>query len=127
MSMRLHPPWRARGVVCGASRRRLYARRTAPMKIQPLGDRVVVEREEAKSTTAGGIVLPDTAKDKPQKGKIVAVGDGRITKDGKRRELQVKVGDSVIFTSYAGDEFKLSGEQKVLLMREDDILAVVEG
>ena len=97
------------------------------MKIQPLGDRVVVEREEAKSTTAGGIVLPDTAKDKPQKGKVVAVGDGRITKDGKRRELQVKIGDSVIFTSYAGDEFKLDGDKKVLLMREDDILAVVEG
>jgi len=97
------------------------------MKIQPLGDRVVVEREEAKGTTAGGIVLPDTAKDKPQKGKVVAVGDGRITKDGKRRALQVKAGDSVIFTSYAGDEFKLDGDKKVLLMREDDILAVVEG
>ena len=86
------------------------------MKFQPLGDRVVVEREEAKSTTAGGIVLPDTAKDKPQKGKVLAIGDGRITKDGKRRPLQVKVGDSVLFTSYAGEEFKLS-EKKVLLMR----------
>ena len=64
------------------------------MNLKPLGDRVVVEREEAKDTTAGGIVLPDTAKDKPQKGKVVAVGDGRITKDGKRRELQVKVGDA---------------------------------
>lgn len=98
-----------------------------PMKIQPLGDRVVVEREEAKQTTAGGIVLPDTAKDRPQKGKVLAVGEGRTTKDGKRRELQVKVGDSVLFTSYAGDEFKVEGEKKVLLMREDDILAVVEG
>ncbi len=96
------------------------------MKLKPLGDRVVVEREEAKTTTAGGIVLPDTAKDKPQKGKVMAIGDGRITKDGTRRALQVKVGDSVIFTSYAGDEFKVDGE-KVLLMREDDILAVVEG
>lgn len=96
------------------------------MKLKPLGDRVVVEREEAKSTTAGGIVLPDTAKDKPQKGKVMAIGDGRITKDGTRRPLQVKIGDSVIFTSYAGDEFKVDGE-KVLLMREDDILAVVEG
>ncbi len=96
------------------------------MKVQPLGDRVVVEREEAKSTTAGGIVLPDTAKDKPQKGKVVAVGDGRVTKDGKKRALQVKVGDSVLFTSYAGDEFKLDGEKKVLLMREDDILAVID-
>jgi chaperonin GroES len=97
------------------------------MKIQPLGDRVVVEREEAKGTTAGGIVLPDTAKDKPQKGKVVAVGDGRVAKDGKRRPLQIKAGDTVIFTSYAGDEFKLDGDKKVLLMREDDILAVVEG
>jgi chaperonin GroES len=97
------------------------------MKVQPLGDRVVVEREEAKDKTAGGIVLPDTAKDKPQRGKVVAVGDGRLTKDGKRRPLQVKVGDHVLFTSYAGDEFKLNGEKKVLLMREDDILAVIEG
>jgi chaperonin GroES len=94
------------------------------MNLKPLGDRVVVEREEAKETTSGGIVLPDTAKDKPQKGKVVAVGDGRITKDGKRRELQVKVGDVVLFTSYAGEEFK-TGEKKVLLMREDDILAVL--
>jgi chaperonin GroES len=95
------------------------------MNLKPLGDRVVVEREEAKSTTAGGIVLPDTAKDKPQKGKVLAVGEGRITKDGKRKELQVKVGDNVLFTSYAGDEFKLEGDKKVLLMREDDILAVL--
>ena len=96
------------------------------MNLQPLVDRVVVEREEAKQTTAGGIVLPDTAKDKPQKGKVLAIGDGRLTKDGKRRPLQVKVGDAVLFTSYAGDEFKLDGEKKVLLMREDDILAVVD-
>ena len=94
------------------------------MTLKPLGDRVVVEREEAKETTAGGIVLPDTAKDKPQKGKVIAVGDGRITKDGKRRELQVQVGDQVLFTSYAGEEFKID-DKKVLLMREDDILAVL--
>jgi chaperonin GroES len=96
------------------------------MNLKPLGDRVVVEREEAKDRTPGGIVLPETAKDKPQKGKVLAVGDGRITKDGKRRELQVKVGDQVLFTSYAGDEFKILGDQKVLLMREDDILAVID-
>jgi chaperonin GroES len=96
------------------------------MKLKPLGDRVVVEREEAKEKTAGGIVLPDTAKDKPQKGKVLAVGDGRVTKDGKRRELQVKVGEHVLFTSYAGDEFKLEGDKKVLLMREEDILAVID-
>ena len=95
------------------------------MNLKPLGDRVVVEREEAKDTTAGGIVLPDTAKDKPQKGKVLAVGDGRVTKDGKRRDLQVKVGDDVLFTSYAGEEFKMTGGEKVLLMREDDILAVL--
>jgi chaperonin GroES len=96
------------------------------MKLQPLGDRVVIEREEAQEKTAGGIVLPDTAKDKPQQGKVVAVGDGRVTKDGKRRPLQVKAGDKVLFTSYAGDEFKIDGDKKVLLMREDDILAVIE-
>lgn len=96
------------------------------MKVQPLGDRVVVEREKASDTTAGGIVLPDTAKDRPQKGKVIAVGNGRVAKDGKRRPLQVKVGDHVLFTSYAGDEFKLSGDNKVFLMREDDILAVIE-
>jgi chaperonin GroES len=96
------------------------------MNLKPLGDRVVVEREEAQEKTAGGIVLPDTAKDKPQKGKVLAVGEGRLTKDGKRRDLQVKVGDNVLFTSYAGDEFKLEGDKKVLLMREDDILAVID-
>jgi chaperonin GroES len=97
------------------------------MNVKPLGDRVVIEREEAQEKTAGGIVLPDTAKDKPQRGKVLAVGEGRVTKDGKRRELQVKIGDKVLFTSYAGDEFRLNGDRKVLLMREDDILAVVEG
>jgi chaperonin GroES len=97
------------------------------MNLKPLGDRVVVEREEAGSKTAGGIVLPDTAKDKPQKGKVLAIGDGRLTKDGKRRPLQVKVGDQVLFSTYAGDEIKTLGDKKVLLMREDDILAVIEG
>ncbi len=97
------------------------------MNIQPLGNRVVVEREEAKQTTAGGIHLPDTARDKPQKGKILAIGDGHTTKDGTKRPLSVKVGDQVIFTSYAGDEFTIDGAKKVLLMREDDILGVVEG
>jgi chaperonin GroES len=96
------------------------------MNLKPLGDRVVVERETAKDKTAGGIVLPDTAKDKPQKGKVLAVGEGRLTKDGKRRALQVKVGDHVLFGMYAGDEVPLDAEKKVLLMREDDILAVID-
>ena len=96
------------------------------MNVQPLGDRVLVERDKASEKTAGGIVLPDTAKDKPQQGKVLAVGEGRVTKDGKRKPLQVKVGDAVLFTSYAGEEFKIEGDKKVLLMREDDILAVID-
>lgn len=96
-------------------------------KLRPLGDRVVVKPTPREEMTKSGIVLPDTAKDKPQQGKVVAVGEGRVTKDGKRRPLQVKVGDKVLFTSYAPEEIRVEGDQKVLLMREDDILAVVEG
>jgi chaperonin GroES len=95
------------------------------MKIQPIGDRVLVEREESEEKTAGGIVLPDTAKEKPQFGKVLAVGDGRVTKDGKKTPLQVKVGDKVCFTSWAGDEFKSEKGEKLLLMREEDILCVL--
>lgn len=95
------------------------------MNLKPLGDRLVVERQEAGEKTKGGIILPDTAKEKPQIGKVIAVGDGRVLKDGKRKELQVKKGDRVLFTSYAGDEFKLEGDT-VLLMREEDVLAVLE-
>jgi len=94
------------------------------VNLQPLGDRLVVEREESEQVTAGGIVLPDTAKDKPTRGTIVAVGDGRVLKDGNRAPLQVKVGDRVLFSSYAGDLFKL-GDRELLLMREEDILAVM--
>jgi len=95
------------------------------MKLIPLGDRVIVERLEAEGMTAGGIVLPDSAKDKPQQGKVVAVGDGRLLDDGTRKALQVKKGDTIIFTSYAGDEFKADGGE-LLIMREEDILAVVD-
>jgi chaperonin GroES len=98
---------------------------TGNIKLQPLGDRVVLEREESESITAGGIVLPDTAKDKPARGKIIAVGDGRIMKDGSRSPLQVKAGNRVLFSSYAGDTFKL-GDRELLLMREEDILAIIE-
>jgi chaperonin GroES len=93
-------------------------------KLQPLADRVVVEREESESVTAGGIVLPDSAKDKPARGKIVSVGDGRLMKDGSRTPLQVKVGDRVLFSSYAGEGFKV-GTRELLLMREEDILAII--
>ena len=95
------------------------------MKVRPLGDRIVVRRHEAEEKTAGGIVLPDTAKNKPQKGKVLAVGAGKMLKDGTRRGLQVKVGDTVLFTSWAGDEYK-DKEGQLLLMREEDILAVMD-
>jgi len=95
------------------------------IKLQPLGDRVVVEREDAETTTAGGIVLPDSAQDKPARGVIVSVGDGRLLDDGTRSTLQVKKGDRVIFSSYSGENFKV-GDDELLLMREDEILAIIE-
>jgi chaperonin GroES len=95
------------------------------VKIEPLGDRVVIERESSEAVTAGGIVLPDTAKDKPTRGKVVSVGNGRLLDDGTRAKPQVKAGDRVLFTSYAGEQFKL-GERELLLMREEDILAILE-
>lgn len=95
------------------------------IKLQPLGDRVVVERETSEEKTSGGILLPDSAKDKPARGVIVSTGEGRLLDDGTRSALQVKPGDRVIFSSYAGETFKV-GEQELLLMREDDILAIIE-
>ncbi len=91
-------------------------------KLVPLHDRVVLKRDEAEGKTAGGIVLPDTAKDKPQKGTVVSVGEGSITRDGKRHPLTLKPGDRVIFSSYAGDEIHV-GDEKYLLLRESDVLA----
>jgi chaperonin GroES len=96
------------------------------MKVKPLGDRIVVRRNEAEDRTAGGIVLPDSAKNKPQKGKILAVGSGRMLKDGTRKGLQVKVGDIVLFTAWAGDEYKEAKGENILIMREEDVLAVVD-
>lgn len=94
-------------------------------KLQPLGDRVVVIRDESLDTTAGGIVLPDSAQDKPARGKIVSLGDGKLLSDGSRGEFQVKKGDRVLFSSYAGESLTID-DQEYLLMREDDILAVLE-
>lgn len=93
------------------------------LKLVPLYDRIVLKRQEAASKTAGGIVLPDTAKDKPQKGTVISVGDGHVSKDGKRMPLTLKAGDKVIFSSYAGDEISI-GEEEYLLLRESDVLAV---
>ena len=96
------------------------------MNVKPLGDRVVIRRHDAETKTAGGVILPDTAKDKPQKGTVLAVGPGKQLKDGSRRPLQVKKGDVVLFTNWAGDEFKQSQGENILLMREEDVLAVVD-
>lgn len=95
------------------------------IKLQPLGDRVVVQREQSEEKTAGGILLPDTAKDKPARGTVISVGNGKLLDDGSRGALQIKVGERVIFSSYAGETFKVDDEE-LLLMREDDILAVIE-
>ncbi len=95
------------------------------MNIRPLADKVLVERVEAESKTAGGIVLPDTAKEKPQRGRIVNVGEGRLLEDGTRREVQLKKGDLVLFTSYAGTEIKVDGKE-YLIMDESDVMAVIE-
>ncbi len=94
------------------------------IKLQPLGDRVVVEREEAEQTTSGGIVLPDSAQDKPSRGVILAIGDGRLLDDGTRGAMQVKVGDQVLFTTYGPQEIQI-GDEPVLLMSETDIMAVL--
>ena len=93
--------------------------------IRPLGQNVLLRRLEAESKTKGGIYLPDTAKEKPREGEVLALGEGEIGKDGKRKEFQVKAGDRVIFSSYAGTEVKMSGEE-YLIIGEDDILGVVE-
>ena len=95
------------------------------MKIRPLDDRVVVKPLEGEEKTAGGIVLPDTAKEKPQKGKVAAVGPGRLLKDGRRVAVPLKVGDLVLFGKYAGHEVKIAGEE-LKIMKEDDVLARLE-
>jgi chaperonin GroES len=97
----------------------------AQLKLQPLGDRVVVRREEGEERTAGGILLPDAAKEKPTRGVIEAVGNGKLLDDGTRGKLQVKAGDRVLFTTWAGETFKV-GDEELLLMREEDILAILD-
>ena len=95
------------------------------VRLQPLGDRVVVTRDDLEEVTAGGIVLPDSAQEKPKRGVILAVGNGRLLDDGTRNEMQVKKNDEVLFTSYAGTEIKVSGDE-YLIMDESDILGVVQ-
>ena len=95
------------------------------MKIRPLHDRVIVQRLEEEEKTKGGIIIPDTAKEKPQEGKVIAVGAGKILENGTKLALDVKVGDKILFGKYSGTEIKIEGEE-FLMMREDDILGVIE-
>jgi chaperonin GroES len=95
------------------------------MSIRPLHDRVLVAREKEQETTTGGIIIPDTAKEKPIKGKVVAVGNGKILENGQVRPLEVKKGDRILFGKYSGNEVKVDGEE-LLILREDDILGIIE-
>jgi chaperonin GroES len=94
------------------------------MKIRPLHDRIVVKREEEKEAKKGGIIIPDTAKEKPQEGKVVAVGNGKVTEEGKKIPLDVKAGDKILFGKYSGSEVKIDDEEYVI-MKEDDVLAII--
>ena len=94
------------------------------MKIRPLHDRILVKREEEKEVKKGGIIIPDTAKEKPQEGKVIAVGSGRVKEDGKKITLDVKAGDKILFGKYSGSEVKLDDEEYVI-MKEDDVLAII--
>jgi chaperonin GroES len=100
--------------------------REMSIKLKPLGDRLIVEPIEREEVTASGIVLPETAKEKPQEGKVLAVGPGRRDEEGKRIPMDVKEGDRVLFAKYAGTEVKLETDRKVLVLKESDILAIVE-
>src|SRR6266550_3975479 len=102
-----------------------FLRRIHGMKVVPLNDKIVVKRLEAEEKTAGGIVLPDTAKEKPKQGKVLSLGDGKLLDNGKRAQFQVKEGDRVLFTSYGGQEVTVDGEE-YLILTEDDILAVID-
>ena len=95
------------------------------MKLRPLQDRILVQRVEEETTTKGGIIIPDTAKEKPAEGKVKAVGNGKVGDDGKRLALEIKVGDRILFGKYSGTEVKIEGEE-YLIMREDDVLGVIE-
>jgi len=94
------------------------------MNLKPLQDRILVQRVEEETTTKGGIIIPDTAKEKPAEGKVVAVGNGKVGDDGKRVALEVKVGDRILFGKYSGTEVKIEGDE-YLIMREDDVLGII--
>ncbi len=95
------------------------------MKFKPLQDRILIRRIEEKETKQGGIIIPDTAKEKPQQGEVIAVGTGKILEDGSKRAVDVKVGDKILFGKYAGTDIKIEGEE-LLILREDDVLGIIE-
>ncbi len=101
------------------------AKAKSQIKLQPMGERLVIQREESEAVTAGGIVLPDSAKEKPARGTVVAIGTGKLLDDGSRSQSQLKAGDRVLFSSYAGENVEID-DVEYLLMREDDVLAVIE-
>jgi chaperonin GroES len=101
------------------------AKEAASVKVKPLHDRVIVQRVAEESKTAGGIIIPDSAKEKPQEGKVIAVGDGRILDSGGKAPLAVKAGDRILFGKYSGTEIKIAGEE-YLIMREEDILGIIQ-
>jgi len=103
----------------------MLERRKISMKVRPLGDRVLVKPLEAEEKKKGGIIIPDTAKEKPQEGKVIAVGKGKITEEGKTLPLNVKVGDKILFGKYSGNEIKIDDED-YLIVREEDILGIIE-
>ena len=96
------------------------------MKVRPLRDRILVKRLEEQEQKVGGIIIPDTAKEKPQQGKVIAAGNGRVTDEGKTLPLDVKAGDTILFGKYSGSEIKIEGEE-FLILREDEVLGVIEG
>jgi chaperonin GroES len=106
-------------------RKKGTTRRRIGMKIKPLGDRILVKREEPSDTVKGGIIIPDTAKEKPQEGKVIAAGPGRLDDNGKRVPMEVKKGDRILMGKYAGTEVKIDGVEHII-MREEDVLAVIE-
>jgi chaperonin GroES len=109
-----------------AAKTKTAPKKTKTVGIRPLGERLLVKRMEAETTSAGGIILPESAKEKPKEGKIIALGDGKLLENGERATWSVKKGDRVLFTSYGGTEVKFNGEE-YLIMEERDILGVIEG
>jgi chaperonin GroES len=103
----------------------MYRRRILAMKLRPLQDRILVQRVKEEEKTKGGIIIPDTAKEKPSEGKVIAAGNGKLNEEGKRITLDVKKGDRILFGKYSGAEVKIEGEEYVI-MREDDVLGVIE-